>query len=61
VKSINRISINRKSILEKTYQGTSSLDFRPNKMNPLFYSSGTWRVYNFTYYVTTSSEIFSEN
>jgi len=48
VKSINRSSKNIKSILEKTYQKTSSLDFRPNKMNPLFYSSGTWRVYYFT-------------
>jgi len=41
VRSINRISKNKESILEKTYQGTSSLDFRPNKINPLCYSSGT--------------------
>jgi len=44
VKSINKISKNKESILEKTYQGKSSLNFRLHKMNPLCYSSGTWRV-----------------
>jgi len=34
----------KESISEKTYQGTSSLDLRLNKVNPLCYSSGTWRV-----------------
>jgi len=44
VKSINRISKNKEIILEKTYQGMSSLNFRLYKMNSLCYSSGTWRV-----------------
>jgi len=58
VKSINRISKNKESILEKTYQGMSSLNFILYKRNPLCYTSGTWRVQNFTYYATTFSEIF---
>jgi len=41
VKSINLISKNKESLLEKTYQKTSSLDFRLSKINPLCYSSGT--------------------
>jgi len=44
VKSINRISKNKESILETIYQGMSSLNFRLYKMNPLCYSSGIWRV-----------------
>jgi len=44
VKSVNWISKNKKSISEKIYQGTSSLDFRLNKINPFCYISGTWRV-----------------
>jgi len=35
VKSMNRISKNKESILEKTYQGMSSLIFRLYKMSPL--------------------------
>jgi len=34
----------KESILEKTYHGMSSLNFRLYKMNPLCYSSWTWRV-----------------
>jgi len=44
VKSINRISKNKESILEKTYQGMSSWNCRLYKNNPLCYSSETWRV-----------------
>jgi len=40
----HKLNFEKKNILEKTYKGTSSLDFRRNKINPLCYSSGTWRV-----------------